>query len=246
MPRTITKLLRRGLCLGLVAVSLLLGGCGHNPSKVPVVERSEGDLDKRGYYTVRKGDTLFSIAWKFGLEYHSLARANGIRSPYTIHPGDKLVIRGQAGSKQSSASSKPPANTQKKPTVTPSYSKGESWRWPVNGTLAKRYSSSGKIHKGIDINGKIGQPVLAAKSGKVVYAGTGLKAYGLLVIIKHDERYLSAYAFNRKSLVKEGQTVKAGQRIADMGTKDGKQPMLHFEIRRDGNPIDPLRLLPKK
>lgn len=234
----------------VLACSLQLVACSHNPSKVPVIERSEGGLDDRGYYTVRSGDTLYSIAWKFGVEFNTLVSANDIRKPYTIHPGDKLRLQGSARSTSTSNSvaAKKPASSSKKtaPANSVNYSRNERWRWPASGTVTKRYSNSGKIHKGIDINGKIGQPVLAAKSGKVVYAGRGLKAYGLLIIVKHDEQNLSAYAFNRKALVKEGDTVKSGQKITEMGAKDGNRAMLHFEIRRDGKPVDPLRLLPKK
>ena len=121
---------------------------------------------------------------------------------------------------------------------------GEAWRWPAAGAVVKAYTESGNVHKGIDIAGKVNQPVLAAKSGKVVYAGAGLKAYGLLVIIKHDAYFLSAYAYNEKAFVKEGDLVRQGQKIALMGTKEGGQARLHFEIRKDGKPLNPITLLP--
>jgi len=120
----------------------------------------------------------------------------------------------------------------------------EAWRWPAAGAVVKAYTESGNVHKGIDIAGKVNQPVLAAKSGKVVYAGAGLKAYGLLVIIKHDAYFLSAYAYNEKAFVKEGDHVRQGQKIALMGTKEGGQARLHFEIRKDGKPLNPITLLP--
>jgi lipoprotein NlpD len=120
----------------------------------------------------------------------------------------------------------------------------ESWRWPTTGIVEEGYTTTGKVHKGIDIGGKYGQAIYAAKSGKVVYAGAGLKAYGLLIIIKHDERFLSAYAFNSKVLVAEGNQVRAGDKIAEMGKKESKHTHLHFEIRLDGKPQNPKRYLP--
>ncbi len=231
----------------LVLVAVLgLVSCGHNPDKVPVVERSEGRLNNSGYYVVQPGDSLYSIAWNYGLDYHALARSNGLRSPYTIGVGDKLRIRaapapapagggstGSAAAVSRSASGLPATNT-------------EAWKWPASGSVSRFYSGSGNLHKGIDFQGKIGQPVVAAKSGKVVYAGRGLKAYGLLVIVKHDTRYLSAYAYNQSAYVKEGDKVKKGQQIANMGSKNGGQAILHFEIRRDGKTLDPLKLLPRR
>ena len=230
-----------------------LWSCSHNPDSVQVVERSAGKLNSSGYYIVQPGDSLYSIAWNYGLEYHALARANGLRSPYMIHPGDKLRIKGtsstnvtrssrSSASKSSAASNSAPARHN---AGVPGSNK-EPWRWPTSGSVSRFYSASGKLHKGIDIQGKIGQPVTVAKSGKVVYAGTGLKAYGLLVIVKHDARYLSAYAYNRSASMKEGDSVKQGQQIARMGTRDGKQAMLHFEIRRDGKTLNPMTVLPRR
>jgi lipoprotein NlpD len=241
--------------LGGVLLLLVFGlcSCSHNPDSVQVVERSAGKLNSSGYYIVQSGDSLYSIAWNYGLEYHSLARANGLRSPYMIRPGDKLRIKGASSSSvtrssrstasKSSASSN--SATSRHNAGVPGSNK-EPWRWPTSGSVSRFYSASGKLHKGIDIQGKIGQPVTVAKSGKVVYAGTGLKAYGLLVIVKHDARYLSAYAYNRSASVKEGERVKQGQQIARMGTRDGKQAMLHFEIRRDGKTLDPTTVLPRR
>ena len=117
------------------------------------------------------------------------------------------------------------------------------WRWPAKGKVVTSFSRSGG--KGIDIAGKFGQTIVAASAGRVVYSGSGLIGYGQLIIVKHNKRYLSAYAHNNKILVKEGDTVTGGQRIAEMGRSGSNRAMLHFEIRRDGKPIDPLRYLPK-
>jgi lipoprotein NlpD len=120
------------------------------------------------------------------------------------------------------------------------------WAWPTKGTLISRYSSNGSLNKGIDIGGDLGQPVLAASGGTVVYAGNGLRGYGELIIIKHNETYVSAYGHNRRLLVREGQQVKVGQTIAEMGSTGTDRVKLHFEIRRQGKPVDPLQYLPNR
>ena len=115
--------------------------------------------------------------------------------------------------------------------------------WPTEGTVTSNFAKSGR--KGVNISGRLGQSVLAAADGRVVYAGGGLRGYGELIIVKHNKRFLSAYAHNNRILVKEGDTVRVGQRIAEMGSTGTDKVMLHFEIRRDGNPVDPVRYLPK-
>jgi lipoprotein NlpD len=225
---------------------LLLLGCGHNPATVQVVERSAGQLNKSGAYVVQPGDSLYSIAWNYGLDFRGLARANGLQSPYLIYPGDRLRLQSASPVRRAA-----PATSAARPEPPPRATDGlpksnvEAWLWPVSGSVLRSYSDSGKVHKGIDIQGKSGQPVTVAKSGKVVYAGRGLEAYGLLIIVKHDAHYLSAYAYNKSASVREGDSVKRGQQIAQMGTKDGKA-MLHFEIRRDGKTVDPRILLPRR
>lgn len=238
-------LVQRALVVGVLL--LLVTSCGHNPDKVPVDERSAGSLNSSGLYVVQRGDSLYSIAWNYGLEYQALARANGLQRPYTIQPGQRLRIQapGKSSSQPSGKRARPTQRTSRSASGVPA-SNTESWAWPGKGRLSRFYSNSGNLHKGIDIQGKIGQPVYAAKSGKVVYAGTGLKAYGLLVIVKHDTRYLSAYAYNKSALVKEGDSVKKGQQIARMGTREGNQAIIHFEIRRDGKTVDPMTLLPRR
>lgn len=241
----------QGLRNGVFCLLLGLVGCGHNPATVPVVERSAGKLNHSGVYIVQPGDSLYSIAWNYGLEYRGLARANGLHSPYMIRPGDRLQLR--AVTPAARRTSAPPAARPgtAKPAPKPvtdglPMSNTQAWSWPATGRVLAGYAVSGKVHKGIDIQGKSGQPVSVAKAGKVVYAGSGLKAYGLLVIVKHDARYLSAYAYNLSTSVKEGDMVKQGQQIARMGSKDGTQSMLHFEIRRDGKTVDPRSLLPRR
>ncbi len=120
------------------------------------------------------------------------------------------------------------------------------WLWPASGTLVSRFSSNTSLKKGIDIAGQLGQSIVATADGSVVYAGSGLRGYGELVIIKHNDTFISAYGHNRRLLVNEGQTVKAGQKIAEMGSTGTDQVKVHFEIRRQGKPVDPLQYLPKR
>ena len=120
------------------------------------------------------------------------------------------------------------------------------WRWPVSGKIVSRFKAGDPLRKGIKIKGNSGKAILAAESGKVVYSGSGLIGYGRLIIVKHNDNYLSAYGHNRKILVKEGDRVTKGKKIAEMGTANNGIAMLHFEIRRDGRPVDPLRLLPRR
>jgi lipoprotein NlpD len=217
-------------------------------------------------YHVRSGETLYSIAFKHGLDYKDIARWNGIPAPYRIYKGQKLwlVPRNTASTtkKSSSSSNKTSKITKSTKTNKPStasrtssrtqgsdsrYIKGNiKWVWPHNGKIIKKYDKSAPGKKGIDIAGKTGQPVSAAASGKVVYSGTGLKGYGKLLIIKHNNNYFSAYAHNNKILVREGNWVKQGQKVAQLGSTDADRPMLHFEIRRNGKPVNPVHYLPRR
>ncbi len=243
----------------LIIIAGLLGlvACSHQPNKVRIVDRSSGGTATGSAYIVAKGDTLYAIAWRYGVSYQQLASYNKIRAPYLINIGQRLKIPSKSYrvSSNRTSSSTPPkktttstntrATTPKKSTSRSLPAKNtESWRWPTTGKVTAGFSTSPKVHKGIAIEGSYGQAIYAAKSGKVVYAGAGLKAYGLLIIVKHDERYLSAYAFNSKVYVKEGDAIKAGQKIAAMGKKESKTTQLYFEIRLDGKPQNPKKYLP--
>ena len=243
----------------VIAMLVFLAACSHQPNKVSIIDRSSGAGTATGSsYKVKRGDTLYAIAWRYGVAYQQLASYNKIAPPYVINIGQKLRIPSKSyrvSSRASSTPKSPPKTTSRSTAKTPVVPKvvippgvpkknNESWRWPTSGTVEAGYTTSGKIHKGIDIAGKYGQAIYAAKSGKVVYAGAGLKAYGLLIIVKHDERFLSAYAFNSKVFVTEGDQVKAGDKIAEMGKKESKHTRLHFEIRLDGKPQNPKRYLP--
>ena len=332
-----------------VAISLLLAACVSPRSSV-VVEPAGGMQGRTvapaaraaapgGTYRVVKGDTLYSIAFRNGVDFRDLASWNGIAAPYTIWPGQTLklssngapavaghaatggavavaknattapgaVASGASGGFQTVSSepavaattaghgapvaaaspqTAPPHTTAPVPASVPAPAStaplavpvagspatahtvaaaatpppapvppvaagatrangGITWRWPADGTLGKRFQSGDAI-PGIEIFGKSGDPVRAAADGVVVYSGNGLVGYGELVIIKHNDSFLSAYGHNSKRLVKEGQRVSAGQQIAEMGSTGASRDELQFQIRRDGNPVDPLGYLPSR
>ena len=196
--------------------------------------------------TVRKGDTLYSIAQRHNISTQKLASINGLSSPYTIKPGQTLKLKASS-SRQPTRTAKSSPTKQSSTTTSSStaYSKKVSWRWPVEGQVISTFKYRKADRKGIKIAGKEGKPVKAAASGKVVYSGNGLISYGNLVIIKHNRTYLSAYAHNRKLLVKEGDMIKSGQKIAELGKTGTDSPQLHFEIRKNGKPVNPLNYLPR-
>ena len=244
-------------------------------------------------YTVKRGDTLYAIAFRLGIDFRQLAARNGIKSPYTISVGQILATakpvivpsgqsraRGSASAQATSgtqlskpkskslsskgtapkAVSKPAsADTPKTKSVARTTSKPQKksasksvepnrpvsrWRWPSRGKVIRTFAAN--VHKGIDITGKRGDPVTSAAAGKVVYAGAGVTGYGSLIIVKHNDTYLSAYGHNERLLVSEGSVVNAGQQIATMGSSGTNSVKLHFELRRQGKPVDPLTLLPKR
>ncbi len=215
-----------------------------------------------GAHTVEQGDTLYSIAWRYGRDYKELAEANHIPPPYHLQVGQKIRLDLKVSSKEKSSNS---PVTKRKPKFTKNnkqtnVNKGKiesvdeparldtklKWRWPHVGPVIARFSSTGTVNKGIDIGGKSGDSVIAAADGEVVYAGSGLRGYGKLIILSHAHDYISAYAHNRKILVREGDKIKAGQRIAELGETGADQPKLHFEIRKKGRPVDPMKYLPAK
>jgi len=198
-------------------------------------------------HVVRSGETLYSIARRYGLDYRDIARWNGIGRDYLIHPGDRLRLSRPAGGAAVAAGPVPahtPAASRASPD-DPAY-RPPSWRWPVDvGTVAGivRQPSGGV---GLRIDGGLNQPILAAADGKVVYTGSALRGYGQLVIVNHVRGWLTAYGHNAAVQVEEGQEVRAGQQIASMGLGPGQQAMLYFEIRLEGEPLDPLTQLPKR
>ena len=219
-----------------------------------------------GEYTVKQGDTLYSIAFRHQLDFHDLAAWNHIGRDYSIYPGRVLRLSPPGGGERAAppppiavggaAPVAPAAGLAMAPGAAspafaaapvvggPGFEPGR-WEWPTRGKVARGFTGDGSS-KGIDISGDTGQIVVAAAGGKVVYSGSALKGYGELVIIKHDEEFLSAYGYNRRRLVREGEQVGAGQPIAELGLGPEQKPILHFEIRDRGKPIDPLPLLPPR
>ncbi len=260
-------------------LSLLLAGCASRQPPL-VVERSLSGAGP-ATHTVSAGETLYSIALRYDSDYHELARLNRLDASYTIHPGQRLRLRGEpvsAAAKKPASPAKIPAGAltkvpdkvatnapdipsdkalvAKKTAPVPASSQSVTsqsrasaslaWGWPARGVILGGFGSKGVTGKGLDIAGKRGDSVLAAAAGTVVYAGTGLVGYGKLLIVRHDDNYISAYAHNDQFLVKEGERVKLGQAIAEMGASGTDREKLHFEIRERGKPVDPMRFLPAR
>lgn len=261
-----------------LASCLLLASCSHDPSRV-IITNLRVPVPTSGQHVVKRGETLYSIAFLYNRDFRELGANNGIGPPYTIYPGQKISLTGRravvvkaytppAAAKpqptpvvdaRAEAVNKPrkvvserknSTPVKKQPAPAPVQSKAVTspagWQWPVNGRVISGYSLKMPINKGIDISGKLGEPVAAAASGEVVYAGSDLSGYGRLIILKHNSSYLSAYAHNRELFVGEGDSVKAGQKIAEIGSTGTTEPKLHFEIRRDGKPVDPMGYLPRR
>lgn len=310
----------RNRIFALLLITAVLAGCASSEHRAPVIERGEAakikampeatskktsrDKDWRPeVHVVQKGDTLYSIAFNYGFDYHELAALNGIKDPKVISIGQEIrlfpgrpktvtlaipveakpaefllkeqpkLVKYPYSEAAMAQIDKVQEQTQPEaPTVVPIVAKVESipepeakpdsqpdsatgdsaadgeeaaleWGLPAQGKLIGQFSESAN-RKGIDIAGKLGQPILASATGKVVYSGSGLRGYGKLIIIKHNKTYLSAYAHNDKVLVKEGQSVTRGQKIAEMGSTDASEVKLHFEVRRFGKPVDPTKYLP--
>lgn len=251
----------------IISLFVLLAACGSTVNYAPVDDREKRSYRASSSYTVSAGETLYSIAWRYGLDFKALASTNNIRAPYTIYPGQRLSLKIGLRATKTTTKPKPKAVTRKpsvasKPASTSSGSTASKipsstsalnpkhypfrWLWPSKAKLTQRFSLSGQVHKGVDLKGNLGESVTAANSGTVVYAGSGLVGYGKLLIIKHNDRYLSAYGHNNRLLVSEGERVKGGQKIAEMGRTGTDEVKLHFEIRKDGKPVNPLKLLPKR
>jgi len=192
-------------------------------------------------YVVRSGDTLYSIAWRHGLDARELAAWNGIADPNRIYVGQRLALAPAAGRPVGAAA---PAASRPAPASVARPGPLPSWQWPVSGRVVARFGEARVLSTGIGIAGSPGQDIRAAAAGRVVYVGSGLPDYGQLVIIEHSGSWLSAYGHNRRVLVSQGQSVGGGEKIAEMGTGPGGMAQLHFEIRRNGDPLDPLTVLP--
>lgn len=262
-------------------ITIFITACSSTPT-APIVEGWHQAPAKQSDYIVQKGDTLYSIAWAFDMDFRDLARINHLSPPYPVHVGQHLAMspatapamvskqttfvknntnltlppvhfsKTNAGSSPKKITSSNTLHYAQIPSpdkinlpaaVSAKTMATRPWLMPATGKIVRRFSLTPGGSRGIEIAGRVGQPVVASSGGKVVYSGSGLRGYGNLIIIKHNDTYLSAYANNKKLLVKEGMTVTAGQRIALMGTNNAGQPVLHFEIRRNGKPVDPMTLL---
>lgn len=217
----------------VLLISMLFAACSSSPSRPAT-------------YTVKRGDTLYAIAMRYDLDYKELARWNGIGRDYLIYPGQVLRLQSGRGSV-----ARPPARTAsssspKRPVPPPKpIGPPVNWQWPVaSGKPVLTTRPNGG--QGLTISGQLGQEIRAAGPGRVVYTGSGLLGYGQLVIIKHNETYLSAYGHTEQVIVHEGQDVIGGQRVATMGTGPQGVPALYFEIRTNGTPGNPLLLLPAR
>ena len=240
----------------LLIIILLLQGCGSHI-----------------YHFVEPGETLYSISWAYGHDYREVAKWNNIQPPYIIKKGQRLRVaapsskapvvdksinnsrladNNDAANKESTAKAdKQSVAATSAKAVSGNRSAPESiqWQWPIKGgKLVQTFNARTPGQQGVDVAGNMGQPVYSAAPGRVVYSGGGLNRYGKLIIVKHNDTFLSAYAHNKRLLVKEGELLKAGQMIAEMGSTgtNRTRAKLHFEIRRNGKPVDPLHYLPEK
>ncbi|AHE97694.1 peptidoglycan DD-metalloendopeptidase family protein [Thioalkalivibrio paradoxus] len=272
----------RGIAIGVFAV--WLAGCA---ARAPEPRAPAADS-----HVVQRGETLYRISTRNGLDWRDVARRNGIGPPYLIYPGQRLRLAGAAPlasrpapareatpaprvAQTPEASRPPPARASEPSAPTTSRDAGPpagpaqrqaaapaapeppprpaaspaatpQWQWPADGPVLRAFSNSSASRRGIAIGGERGDEIRAANDGEVVYAGSGLVGYGRLIIVKHDARFISAYGHNEELLVREGDRVQRGDRIARLGDSGAERPMLHFEIRVDGTPVDPIRLLPRR
>ena len=212
--------------------------------------KTRWDHTPQDVHIVRGGETLSAIAFRYGKDPNALAYWNRLGDPSLIYPGQEIRLTPPAGmqtapprrtsasstARQSSNSALPPIPNQPSPPL----------RWPTAGNVVVEFGKRPGTGTGVLIAGQVGQPVEAAAAGRVVYSGGGLIGYGQLIILKHNDTYLSAYGYNDSLLVREGEAVKKGQRIATMGEGPGRKPRLHFEIRKNGKPVNPRQFLPAR
>lgn len=262
-------------CLVMASV-LLLSACGTRGYRAPVEDRGKGmsradvgmvdtggvqmppgfeNVGKPGFYTVKPGDTLIRIGLETGQNWRDLGEWNNLENPSLISVGQVLRVSPPAESSVavvtpispgSATATATTPNGAAPTTAKPGAGNDDNlpWIWPAQGRLLAGFDEV--KNKGLDIAGKAGDPVMASADGRVVYAGAGLRGYGNLIILKHNNTFLTAYAHNQTLLVKEDQAVRRGQKIAEMGSSDSDRVKLHFEIRRQGKPEDPAKFLPAK
>lgn len=221
---------RQGLfaCVVAIASTLWLASCSSGVRTVYDLHGKRGALAPGGNYVVRTGDTLFGIAWSYGLDVDELARWNRIADKNRIFAGQSLRTR-------------PPSGIKRRKVVVPQISSSgvSGWRWPTRGKVTSAYSPSAPGKQGLGISGRREQAVFAANGGEVAYTGTGLSGFGRMVIVRHSNKVLSAYGYLDNVKVHEGQKIRAGQEIGAMGIGPNNTAMLHFEVRKQGQPVNP-------
>lgn len=245
--RPVARTAAGGCPVLLLVLALLLAGCG------PATRWHHTAPDS---HVVRSGETLFKIAWRYGRDHRDLARWNNLGDGSLIYPGQviRLSAPPRSASRGTSPGGAPAGPVAGSPRPAPSTAPlprlptepPPPWEWPASGGVAVEFGERPGTGTGILIGGAVGQQVRAAASGRVVYSGSGLIGYGQLIILRHNDTYLSAYGHNASLLVREGDAVRKGQPIATMGEGPGRVPLLHFEIRQNGQPVDPRQYLPRR
>lgn len=241
----------RCLLIAAVLVSTILAGCASRTTKAPVSDLTgpgEAAVASSGTYVVRPGDTLYKIAQANNTDVSTLVRLNHLSDPSQLRVGQTIKLSGEASAPSAPVATPvpvTPASTAETEAPPPKASDAGliTWGWPASGRIIQSFNAS---TKGIDISGAPGEPVYAAADGKVMYAGNGVRGLGNLILLGHSNGFITAYAHNQKLLVKSGQQVHRGAKIATIGQTDTTSPRLHFEIRRKGTPVNPLSYLPPR
>lgn len=256
----------------LVIFGLVLAACTSSNYAPPVEALSQPPIDEITTHRVESGETLFALAWRFGTTVDLIAQANNFSDSSSLRVGQLIQLpsrqqtlaaaitpapasNNSSRSSHSSAASRPSNNAEAVPLETPTGDKSSQhtsdsnfnnsvWVWPAAPRILSRFSANNRRRQGVDLAGELGDSVMAASDGRVVYAGSAIAGLGRLIIIDHGNGFLSAYAHNNKLVVAEGVTVSRGEKIAEMGSSGTDRVKLHFEIRQRGVPIDPLELLP--
>ncbi|MGE8491894.1 MULTISPECIES: peptidoglycan DD-metalloendopeptidase family protein [Comamonas] len=246
----------RGSSAGRTPSSTASAPARIDPATLPGAENA----GKPGYYTVKPGETLMRIAADNGQNWRDIARWSNLDNPNVIEVGQvlRVVPPVTAAASAAPAATAPAVTGANTPAATPAPAPAPAaaasapaasdgnlgFIWPASGAVIQGFDDA--RNKGVDIGGKAGDPVVAAADGRVIYSGAGLRGYGNLILVKHNNTYLTAYAHNQTLLVKDDQVVKKGQKIAEMGSSDADRVKLHFEVRRQGKPVDPSRYLPSR